>query len=454
MFSRSLTLFFFLAAPGFLPAESIPSLPKNLSPSVVQPGNAPISVFSQEKSGSPAAPADLGKTLSVPLDHKDRRLGMASLYYEFGAPYDTAKPVIFVIADAQQFYVRKGSIAQLQQSLFGSAFNVVGIVNRGATPAFIQAVVGTNGQPDWSKAWRLFQTDQYLEDIETVRRAIVGSRGKILLYGQSGGGMLVHQYLAKYGAHVRRAFTAAAVNPFLEGELGLNTDHFWEEISSDDPALPGLVQSALKRYADRREKLIMTLQRQNFFVPKEELSKERATLIRALAAGNDQLFEEKQKAYQVPEITRYFDSPEGIPVRVRLFEFFYPSGALARLKSDRVFPDLENSYNFAKPLVALCEAGTIPSPTFNRAKLHTLATEVFVLSGRWDHTSDYRAAIALSASYPHPYLFLADDDHQSFKMKKSGDYDRLLRAFLTSGLQGQDFRTALQTALPNRWAEH
>ncbi|HLK56773.1 MAG TPA: alpha/beta fold hydrolase [Chthonomonadaceae bacterium] len=401
----------------------------------------------------PAPPADLGRTLRVPLDHKANNLGQADLYYEFGAPYDPAKPVVFALADAQQFYLRKGSVAQLQQELFGDAFNVVGIVNRGATPAFIHAALDANGKPDWIKAWRIFQTDQYLDDIEAVRCALVGKRGQILLWGQSGGAMLVHQYLARYGAHVRRAFTAAAVNPFMEGELGLNSDRFWEEIGKDDPALQPLLLDALKRYAARRPALIMTLQRQNFFVPKERLSVERAALIRALAAGDDRRFEEAQKAYQVPEVSRFFDSPEGIPVRIREFEFFYPSGARERLKSGVLYPDLENTYNFAKPLVELCEAGKIPPPALDLPKLHTLRTEVFLLSGRWDHTVDYRSAIALAAAYPHHALFLADDDHEFFKMEKSGDSTRLLRAFLAFGLHSQALSAAQAGAAPYRWTE-
>src|SRR5689334_13540832 len=127
MFLRLFTLFCFLSAPGFSPVGSRVPILENLSPPAVLPCLAHASLPLQEKPVSPTTPAELGKTLSVPLDHKNRHLGMASLYYEFGAPYDPTKPVIFVISDAQQFYVRKGSVAQLQQSLFGSAFNVVGI---------------------------------------------------------------------------------------------------------------------------------------------------------------------------------------------------------------------------------------------------------------------------------------------------------------------------------------
>ena len=114
--------------------------------------------------------------------------------------------MVFIIADGQQFYVRRGAIAQLRKSSFGDAFNVVGIIGRGFTQEFARAVQDASGQTRWALAWRVFNSEQWVEDIDTVRRKLVGQRGGILLYGASGGAYLVHQYLMKYGAHVQRAF--------------------------------------------------------------------------------------------------------------------------------------------------------------------------------------------------------------------------------------------------------
>ena len=185
----------------------------------------------------------LGQTIEVPYDHKSPGLGRAPLYFELGRKYDKTKPTIFIIADAQQFYVRRGQVAQLQQSLFGESFNVVGIVGRGSSQDFIKFAHDANNQPDWVRAWRVFNSEQWVDDIEAVRRVVVGNNGKILLYGRSGGAFLVHQYLAKYGAHVQRSFTQAALNPFIVHELHLNSDHFWEEIGAQDRNL----QTLLKR---------------------------------------------------------------------------------------------------------------------------------------------------------------------------------------------------------------
>jgi pimeloyl-ACP methyl ester carboxylesterase len=213
-----------------------------------------VIVFSLSMTCHAAEPAGqstgLGRTIEVPLDHRKPDLGRAPLYFEFGAPYDRTKPVVFIIADAQQYYVRRGSVAALQKTLFGDAFNVVGIVGRGSTEEFIKAAQAPDGRVDWLRAWQVFNSEQWVDDIDAVRRSIVGDKGKILLYGRSGGGFLVHQYLAKYGAHALRAFTSSALNPFIVKELGLNSDRFWEEIGQYDKSLQPMLRKVLDDYQD------------------------------------------------------------------------------------------------------------------------------------------------------------------------------------------------------------
>lgn len=400
-----------------------------------------------------ARPAALGRILRVPLDHKRPELGQAPLYYEFGAPYDRTKPIVFIIADAQQYYVRRGSVAALQNALFGDDFNVVGIVGRGSTQEFIKAVVASGGQPDWIRAWRIFNSEQWIDDIDAVRRSILGYKGRILLYGRSGGGFLIHQYLAKYGAHVQRAFTSSALNPFIVNELGLSTDHFWEEIGAYDRSLQPMLRKVLDEHSRERPTIIRTLQRQNFFVPLDRLPAMRAELIRALASGDTRRYEEARKEYQVDLTQKGLNTPEGISVRVRIYEFFQPSGARALLNRDAIYPDLENQYKIAEPLLRLNDAGKIAAPTFDFTRLHKLDTEVFILAGRWDHTTDYRSSIALSFNYPRRQLFIANDNHVFSTLNEKGLVNRLVQSFLLFGLDSERFQRSLNAAEPQRWTE-
>jgi pimeloyl-ACP methyl ester carboxylesterase len=229
-------------------------------------------------SAAPAEPPVF--TADVPFDRQRPELGNGKVHLELGAPFDPAKPVVLVIADAQQFYVRRGGMAKVQQEIFGPDFNVAGIYGRGTGAEFLAAAAGPSGATDWQKAWGIFESSEWVEDIEALRRALVGPEGKVSLYGQSGGAFLVHQYLAEHGKNVERAITPAALNPFLVGELGLVPDRFWQEIG---PGLHAPLAAALSRFPNDRARLVMTLQRQSFFVPADELAAAREELIRALA---------------------------------------------------------------------------------------------------------------------------------------------------------------------------
>lgn len=144
---------------------------------------------------------------------------------------------------------------------------------------------------------------------------------------------------------------------------------------------------------------------------------------------------------------------EAIPIRVRLFEFLQPIAVEDRLEGERLYPDLEVLYNIARPMMELYDRGTITVADFDRAALHELRTEVLVLAGRWDHTVDYRCAIALAASYPKGLLFIADDDHMFGRLKEGDRFHHLVQAFLGSGLRGDELGDALQQVEADRWRE-
>ena len=395
----------------------------------------------------------LGRSIKVPLDHKAPRLGKEELYFELGAPYDRTKPVVVIIADGQQFYVRRGAIADLQQSIFGAEFNVVGIVGRGFSPGFTSAAMDPSGRPDWVRAWQIFNSEQWVDDIEAVRMAVVGDRGMIFLYGASGGAYLTHQYLMKYGAHVKRAYTESVVNPVAGSDLGISVDRFWEELRNNDPTLQKMLRKVLDERPADRISILIALQRQHFFVPTDQLAAARAEFIRALDRGDNKYFEEIRKEYQVDEILKLFNSPTGMPISVRELEFIYPSGAFRTLNSETISPYVESEYSFLRPLVALVDSGKIPAPTFDVSPAHRLKTEVFILAARWDEAVDYRSSIALSYSYPEHKLFIANDNHLFERLDASGLRKRLVRAFLKRGLHSTELGAVLSSASAYRWKE-
>jgi pimeloyl-ACP methyl ester carboxylesterase len=395
----------------------------------------------------------IGFECEVPLDHKNPEFGSGKIYYEFGQPYQSSKPTVIVISDAQQFYIRQGEVSKFQERWFGSSFNVLGIVGRGTSPDFLQIVLNEDESTDWIKAWNIFNYQQWLGDIEAVRKSVLGDEGKVLIYGESGGAMLAHQYLAEYGQHVSRAFTRAVVNPYLVGQLGLNSDRFWKEVEEFDPELLKELDIVLERYSSTRPMVVMTLQRQNFFVPPDQLGAARAKLIKALAAGDDDYFAKVRQEYEVDAVQEVMNSSEAIPIRVRLFEFLAPSGAFERMGGSELYPDYEVQINISGPLIDLHRANKISLNDFPFRNLHKLTTEVFLLAGRWDHVVDYRSTISLASRYLNHHLFLANDDHMFKKFEESGLLVPILVNFFEFGLTDSKYQTALEKASPHRWRE-
>ncbi len=401
-----------------------------------------------------AAAADPpGGLLRVPLDHDQPDGPTIELYYEFGAPFDRTLPTVLVVGDGQQFYLRRGALEELQNSLFGPGLNVVGLVGRGSDPSVAPRALGADGKPDWATAWRLFRSAQWIEDLDALRARLVGRKGRVLLYGQSGGAHLVREYLAVHGDRVLRAMTVVPPDPFLVGEFGLATDRFWEEIGASGPETQETMRQAMTRYASDRVTLALTLQRQNFFTPPDQIHAERRRLIAALAGGDTDAYTRARVAYQVEEVKALLDLPDGVPARVREYELFQPSGGLARLKEAAFHPDLEVQRAFAAPLLALMDAGRIPAPALDRRGFCRLDAEVLVVAGRWDHTVDYRTAMADATGYRNGRLFLADDDHMMGRLKEGGVLRDLAGAFLRGGFESPAYRTAEAAAAKHRFVE-
>jgi pimeloyl-ACP methyl ester carboxylesterase len=395
------------------------------------------------------------RTLSVPLDHRHPESGSKPLRYELGRPWQPGRPAVLVVADGQQYYMRPGAAGTLQKEVFGDDFNVVGILSRGGTPEFVSAALDPSGKPDWQAAWTIFNADQWLEDIDAVRRAVIGPAGRVSLYGRSGGAYLVHQYLAKHGAHVDRAYTQSAVSPALNRELRIPIESFWQELGKQDPGLQTLLSESLGRRPSDRQAILVALQRQHFFVAADQLGSARAALIRTIAQGDEAAFAKARLDYQVDQVLALCRSTDAVPQMVRELELLDPAAAFDPAPVGMVRPLIDSQREFLGPLLDLMAERRIPAPAFDLAPAHRLfETEVFILAGRWDEAVDYRTQIALAHAYPRELLFIANDNHVFTGLDKKGVRSQMIRAFLRAGLGSSEMDAALRAAEPLRWREH
>ena len=405
------------------------------------------------RSGADTTPAPIGATLRVPLDYDRPQDGSSTLYYEFGNRFDARKPTVLLVADGQQYFLRRGVVHELQEQLFGDDVNVVGLVSRGATPGIIAATKGADGKVDWRRAWRLFNSRQWLGDLDELRRALVGRDGHVSLYGRSGGAYLVHQYLAWDPRHIDRAFTQSPANPVIARELGIPIDHFWEDLGREDPALQPLLNQALARFPGDRTAILLTLQRQHFFVTADQLPAARAKLIRALAAGDATELKTLRHDYEVDGVLDLMASDAAVPQIVRVVELLQPTGAFDSSAGARISPLIEPQRQFAAPLLDLLAKGTITLPVYSTQPASRSTAQVFILAGREDEAVDYRVAIALAYSYPRHVLFIADDNHTFLRLVQRKLDGPMIAAFFAGGSNSLAFRAALAAADGERWHE-
>jgi pimeloyl-ACP methyl ester carboxylesterase len=395
----------------------------------------------------------LDYVLKVPIDYSNPKLGLTTIYYELGAIFSAKKPTVFIIADAQQFYVRKGSVKQLQNSLFDSTFNVVGIIGRNNNDDLKNSVIDDKGHINWTNAYNIFTWQQYVNDIDAIRKKLLGRNGRINLYGQSGGGLLVHQYLSVYGKFVDKAFTGAAVNYYLDSESGINHDKFWEETCDQDSTFSIRFSQLINKNYFSRDLIAMLFQRQNFFVKPDSLVYERNKLLNLLLMNDTASINDYKAKYQIKDILSFYDSPDGIPIKVRLFEFLLPLLKSFKIETYKLRPDIENLYFSSLQLIEVFNKNQIKPIQINLDHLHLLETDVFILSGRWDHTADYRSQIALASIYRNHYLFIANDNHTFISLKNGGFYNKLLIAFLKYGKQDILFANIIRNCESYRWIE-
>ena len=395
--------------------------------------------------------------IEVPFDHQHPNSGSFSLEYELGRPFDKNKPTVIVVADGQQFYVRHGMIAPLQKEVFGDDFNVVGVIGRGFNPAVKARVVLHDNQVDWRSAYDLYRWEQWADDIEAVREKLVGPAGQVCLYGRSGGGLLVDQYLARYPQYVVRAFTQAAVNPYVNAEYRLNPDHFWDQLGSLDPVLQTHLLDALDRHPEERATIVLLLQRQNFFVPAEHLAVSRRQLVDAIYSWNRATIARYEADYQVDVILKMITGSDNPAGNVRLFEFLYPLldlyGQEFASSGARVDPDYEVQRISAQPLLQLLKEGHIPAPAMSVGALHKTDADVFLLAGYFDHIADYRSQIAVAASFGHHHLLLLRDDHDFLALQKTGIYPRLVHDALIYGSNSQEMGMDEEKVASLRYSE-
>lgn len=395
------------------------------------------------------APAE---TVPVPLDHDAPGGGSLELPYERPAELVSGRPTVIVVHDARSRWIERTEEGLPAAELFGEGFNVVVATGRALAPAAISAVSAVGGSPDWETAYRLFRTRQWVEDLDALRRKLVGPDGRVSLYGRGGGALLLHQYLAEHGEHVLRAFAEGGGDPWLDRRLGVNPDRFWLEVEQQGPKYRTKMTRLLGGATLESFEASLILERQRYFVAAPKLADARLRLAEAAISGDRKRLGEYRRFYELEEATQFLDSTESAAFRVRVFELLRAAGEGGARDGEELAPSRRVAREVARPLAEAAREGNA-ADEFDHAPLRDVPAEIFVLAGRHDPTADYRSQIALATHYRDATLFIADEGFGFPDLRAAGLHAELVRAFLAGGAVAAETAAVLRRCEPHRWVE-
>lgn len=389
----------------------------------------------------------LSISIDVPVDHDRPAAGTFRLSCEWGAAPVPNKPTIVLVADAQQYFLRPGGAARLQESLFGRDANILGIVGRSRSDALARLVMRPGGV-DWALAYRLLNWTQWARDLERVIDMLRLEAHGLGLYGRSGGAHLIHQMLTLRPATNARALVQAAVNHELDVRWGVRADHFWEQFSGSEPATARQLADWLVQHSAQRRDLVLILQRQNFFETLDELPAARLRAVRAFLGADDRAIADMRKRYQVDALDQSRATFEGVGSTVRVYEFAAPY-SYPRMSSEPLSPDVEALFYYSEPLPRLR-----PSVHFaDWERLRAQSSDVLQVAGRRDHTCDYRTQIGLNGLTRRSRLLVLDDNHVFQRWAATGREPAFLQSWFAGGWESAGFQTELAAIADLRWHE-
>ena len=351
------------------------------------------------------------------------------LYYEVSNNFDPAQSTLFYFFDAQQ----SGDGAEALKEKYGVKFNILRMEHRGF-PCSPIADIQQNGQVNWKVAYEVIRSENVIEDIDLIRRDLLGTNGKLFVYGGSGGGILAAQYLAKYSSNVDKIFIERASDNLAETEQ-LEREYFFSILKADNVYFDFLDLIANKTVP--LPQLLWILQRAGYdYTP--QAHKQRA-IIASLKNHDFSLYEELSKEYEnisaVAPVWQQLVTP-GI---VRIFEVFPFAGLMPSIPSA-----LNALEPLIRPLTELNNRGVIHvSPINVRTSLQGLPTDTLLVAARWDHVLPFQTMLAMNRNLPNSRLVVLDNNH---KMPKGDQcHGEMFRAFFEHGKNSPELEMVLKS---------
>lgn len=123
------------------------------------------------------------------------------LYYELCSDFDESRPTVIIPTDAQRSLSQVGWADKYKEMFELEEYNTVTFEYRGMYASGIPEV--SNPGLDWSRAYQILNSDNAVEDIERIRRDLMGDR-QVFILGGSGTAMMGLKYISRYPQNVKK----------------------------------------------------------------------------------------------------------------------------------------------------------------------------------------------------------------------------------------------------------
>ncbi|NSB30253.1 hypothetical protein [Clostridium saccharoperbutylacetonicum] len=378
--------------------------------------------------------------IELPIDHNNSSLGKYKGFYRLSPNFTPRKDVIFYLTDGQQNKVHtKSTFDIFEAKLPGASYVVMG--RRGSYPSLFPEVYTNEKDVDYKKTMNLYGTDQQIEDIEMVRQDLekkgyLPPDGKIMLFGGSGGGILVQQYLAKYGEHVSRVMLEATSAPdiIIDNKVNITGYNFNIIMKEKNSAALEKLKNILTSEKVDRAKLCYMLFK--ISVTHIDWADTCEKLIDEIYQGNKKTYYKNlcNPEYNFSLCEIMMESPIMESTKVRMFEL---DGEQIIKYCKEPNTDINVCFEWDKELLKdylkQAEAGILNVPKINlledRKKYNG---EVLFFIGDMDIDFSPNVAKAITQSYTKSKLVLVHDTHGMVMEGK--EYQNLRTTFFTQGL--------------------
>ncbi|MFC1742435.1 hypothetical protein ACFL35_00470 [Candidatus Riflebacteria bacterium] len=376
--------------------------------------------------------------LKLPVDHNDQNAGHYKGFYSFSPNFKKNDNIIFFLTDGQMELVSPGDdFTFFEKELKGLSYVLIG--RRGHSPTLFPEVYRKDGSLNHGKAMNLYSSLQHIEDINQVRLDMVKNgylspEQKIMLFGASGAGFLVQQYLSEYGEHVSKAIILVSGAPDLAIKAGLPNNHNFSDYNPEGAKLFESLRMEKKCKTAEVGWMLFQIGRSY-----QEPKKEQIKVLNYLMSSQ---YLKLLKYWLNPKfslnfIACLFRSPNSSCVKVRWYELVrHDLKAYVKQNSNKINLLLEASKVILADFLK-ADLDEKLKPSSFQIDRSTFKGEVLVISGNKDVVFSSGIGRLIASSYPNSRFALFADGHRMHFNRKY--HIELRKAFYSGGFESEKF---------------